>query len=196
MAFFLVEELDSNAQERERSAEARRAAQEIGLWASREFTRIVYARLVSSSLLHAALDRNAPRDEIVQKKRELDAAFSEWNVRLPAILLGMRRISRDVRFSEFRSLLDTQLTRPFTLVSNCLADAYDARLGIKPKKDLECDLQELLVVARTCSDALTEGLPSEPASSSARAGWPAEVKSRCDVSKLRVAKGLAPVHIG
>lgn len=162
-----------------------RAAREIAMKARDEFVRLVYARLTASAVLNSAIERKAPRDELVQKKRDHDLAFAQWNIGMPALLLGLRRTASAPDYARFEGLVESQLRRPFYLVTSCLTDAYDASIGVQPKRGLECDIEGLLQVARECSDAMTASLPGEAEVRGQEAV--VDVPRRCDVSKLRVA---------
>lgn len=190
----LLHRYDQGAAQRERRTVEQQQRDALAFRTMETFSEIVFARLTSAAMLQSALQRNADKDELVQHRRAHDAAFADSNKRLPHVLLSTQRLLPPDAHLEFDSLVKTQLRRPLQLLSYCIIDGYDARVGIKPKKHLDCDIDTLLTVSRDCSESMTAalvnefalGLPATPNQPAQIALAAAEVRKRCDVSTTRV----------
>ena len=130
---YLNNRYQEDAKEREQLAQERKQKYDLSLKSIEDFTNLVYARRTKAAMLQSSLKRMAPKDELIQRKRDYDLAYSEWNTKLQTTLFGIRRLSGSATYSHFENLVETQLRRPFSLLDSCLTDAYDTRAGIRSK---------------------------------------------------------------
>ncbi len=155
---YLNNRYQEDAKEREQLAQERKQKYDLSLKSIEDFTNLVYARRTKAAMLQSSLKRMAPKDELIQRKRDYDLAYSEWNTKLQTTLFGIRRLSGSATYSHFENLVETQLRRPFSLLDSCLTDAYDTRAGIRSKNQFKCDTDALLQVTLDCSYAISDEL--------------------------------------
>jgi hypothetical protein len=182
------------AQERERLAQERQLKNELTVRTLETFSDLVFARLTTTTMLQAALQRKAPAEELAQLKRAHDAAYADAGTRMPRVLVGAQRLLDPESHAELEGLVQVH-RRPLELLSRCVTDAYDAQAGVKPARQFDCDVETLLNVSRDCSEALASalgkefalGLPLAPNQAARVAVAAAEVRRRCDVAATGVA---------
>jgi len=117
-------------------------------------------RRTRADLLASALRRDAPIDEVVERKRLYDEAYVQWGATQQASLL-LRRLQMELKAPRWFGLLDSTLNggilRP---LDNCLTRAYDERRrgrAAGPVLD-RCAATTLLRRAHFCSEALVDEL--------------------------------------
>lgn len=183
-----------HVQERERVAQARQLKNELTVRTLETFSDLVFARLTTASMLQAALQRKAAAEELAQLKRAHDAAYADAATRMPRVLVGAQRLLDPDSHAELEGLVQAH-RRPLELLSRCVTDAYDARVGGERAPQMNCDVQTLLNVSRDCSEALTSalgkefalGLPLAPNQAARVSVAATEVRRRCDIAATGVA---------
>ena len=90
---YLNNRYQEDAKEREQLAQERKQKYDLSLKSIEDFTNLVYARRTKAAMLQSSLKRMAPKDELIQRKRDYDLAYSEWNTKLQTTLFGIRRLS-------------------------------------------------------------------------------------------------------
>jgi hypothetical protein len=184
------------APERERIAQERKQNYELSLKFIEDFTNLIYARRTKAAMLQSSLKRKETKEQLIKRKQDYDAAFSEWNSKLQTTLFGIRRITESSTYSYFESLVETELRRPFALLDTCLTDIYDFSIKIKAKRQYrKCDIDSLLKVALDCSYAMSDELykfviidrqkPTSDRQGRIRTAS-LEISRRCDVSNIVV----------
>jgi hypothetical protein len=198
---YLNNRYQEDEKEREQFAQERKQHYELSLKSVEDFTNLVYARRTKAAMLQSSLKRIAPKDELMQRKRDYDIAYSEWNAKLQTTLFGIRRLSGSATYSNFENLVETQLRRPFSLLDACLTDAYDTRAGMRIKNQFKCDTDTLLQIALDCSYAVSDELykfvavdhqmPNVNKKDRIQVAS-TEIGRRCDLSNISVERDASP----
>jgi hypothetical protein len=124
--------------QRQADAAARNARYEANYKAIQDISHLIYYRYARAEMLKSSIVRQAPNDELRQRKRDYDEALVEWITNLDSTLLLMRRVSGDQRYGALQTLVADELTERLDRIDQCLTDAYDARIAgdITPTPDL------------------------------------------------------------
>src|SRR5262245_30140628 len=146
------------SRERDRTLAEDRAQFDLSLKSIDDFTTLLYARRTRAAMLYSSFVRDAPPDEIKQRKHDYDEAFAAWNSRLQATLFTIRRAVKAAEYSYFENLVETRLVPPFRALDSCLTRMYDERIAARKAPPDSCDPPKLLQVTLDCSYAVSDEL--------------------------------------
>lgn len=170
--------LSKQAKEAERiriEMEARRTAVQ-------SFSRYVYERRARAEMLASSFRRQAPLDEVEERKRLYDDVYVRWNSNHQANLFLIRDVLQSEQYSLLESAVEFVLVgKIFRPLDTCLTKAYDARLNDEDPKAIldECQARRLLQEALDCGYAITDELYKLSGGGTVQSQAAAEISSRC-----------------
>jgi hypothetical protein len=157
-----------------RTADDRRAReqQEAQLTVTRQsavfgLSRFIYERRVRSELLNSALLRHglSPTDdskkEVIERKRDYDNAYVNWNINNQANLLLIRQILAAKSYSDFENVVESRLVgQTLAPLDACLTRAYDLAIRQNDPRPVLVGCQSKILIQRVldCGYAITDEL--------------------------------------
>lgn len=154
----------------ERALADHKAHYDMSTRAVQEFARTAYDRYTRAEMLQSSLLRQAPLDEVRQRKSAYDAAFAEWGASHQANLLAIRKITRSASYTSLEHAVDMKLVPILRGVDACLTAAYHQRLAgqqnVRPTLQ-RCGSVSKLQRSLDCSHAVTGALFEVAATSAA-----------------------------
>ena len=150
-----------------RETESDRIRSEYRQAAVQELSTFIYERRSRSALLLSALRRHSQdpvpesMQEVIERKRQYDEAYFNWNGHHQANLLLVRQILNSTEYSKFEAFVELRLVREaFTPIDQCLTQAYDITIrGRDPNSVLaECNVSQLMQLSLDCGFAITDAL--------------------------------------
>jgi hypothetical protein len=183
---WFTKSLNERQQERDRFLQITAARQV----AVQEFARTAYDRWTRANMLQSSLLRNAPLDELRNRKTAYDEAYAHWNRDLQANLFMIRTATESQEYTNFEGDVEFRLTPIFRDIDGCLTRAYDLRIKGSNAGDAlqRCAIDAKFTRALNCVYAVTDQLfrvavPQAPRMSSqtvdARDTANAEIESKC-----------------
>lgn len=156
--------LDFSRDVRQRNFERERAQQQANYAAStkaiQDFSKLMYERQTRSMLLYSSFNRNAPIEEVRERKKEYDRTFVDWGAQHQANLLMIRNAVKAKTYSDFEGVIEFGLVPIFRRIDACLTESYDARIrdeSVAPILE-RCQVSEELRLSIDCSYAITDEL--------------------------------------
>lgn len=150
--------------------------------AVQKFSRYVYERRARAEMLTSSFRRNAPLDEIRERKKFYDDVYVDWNSNHQANLFLIRDVLQADQYSLFENVVEFVLVgKIFAPLDACLTEAYDTRLkdGDAIKILDQCQARGLLRQALDCGYAITDELYKLSAGATDQTRAANEIYSRC-----------------
>lgn len=194
---YLSTQFQYDMQKRQRALQQQQQDYDLALRSIESFTNLIYSRRTYAVMLQSALLRNASLLEVTQRKRDYDISYIQYNSKLQTALFGIRRATGAMSYSPFEKVCETDLRRPFSLLDECLTEAYDVRTGVKASSSLTCDIDNLLRIALNCSYAVSNELYEYAMqnredlaqnSDEALVAAQKEISRQCDTSSISVVR--------
>jgi hypothetical protein len=128
--------------------------------AVQDFSKVVYDRHTRAMMLYSALARRTSATELEHRKEQYDRAFVDWSSSHQANLLMIRKVLREISYSDFEDAVEFQLVPIFRQIDQCLTRAYDTHRTGGNGADVVrgCSMRDQLQNALDCSYAITNGL--------------------------------------
>ncbi|AMM52432.1 hypothetical protein TH61_16270 [Rufibacter sp. DG15C] len=114
--------------ENQKKIEQVKVKREEGLKAIKEITELMYTRYTVSVLLASSLKRNAPLEELKERKNRYDDIYLKWNSSIQNTQFTIRGLMDDSAYSELESVLEFGLVAHFNNVDKVITNGYDMRL--------------------------------------------------------------------
>lgn len=114
--------------EQQKGIEQIKAKQEAGLAAISRISELMYERYTTAMFLASALKRDAPLEEIKERKKLYDDASLKWNTQIQNTQLIVRSITSDSAYSKTESFIQYGLTPHYSMIDRHLTAGYDAAL--------------------------------------------------------------------
>ena len=160
--------------------------------AIQDFARLLYERRTRAEMLHSSMKRQAPIEEINERKRLYDEAYVAWGSNLQANLFMIRSVLEADTYSDFEGHVEFRLVPILRNIDSCLTKAYDENLRERdPLRIVDgCGINKELQLALDCGYAITDELfrvaaPISPLNSDQerllRSKANAEIARRCKV---------------
>jgi hypothetical protein len=130
-------------------------------------SRYIYERRVRSEMLLSGLKRHASspseesKKEVIDRKRQYDDAYVNWNTNHQSNLLMVRQILGASTYSDFEGLLEFRLVaQVFAPLDRCLTEAFDETMRNRdPRPKLSaCGATDLVQKSLDCGYAITDEL--------------------------------------
>jgi hypothetical protein len=156
-------ELDERRAQQIRDAETIRVRQSAVI----ELSRFIYNRRARAELLASGLRRHVsePSDEskkeIIERKRDYDIVYADWNTNSQAILLRVRATLSSPSYSFLEHVIERRLIgQAFAPLDGCLTRAYDLTVrGGDPRSGMqECKANDLIQRILDCGYTITNSL--------------------------------------
>lgn len=114
--------------DQQKNIEQIKAKQEAGLSAISKISELMYERYTTAMFLASALKRDAPLEEIKDRKKLYDDASLKWNTQIQNTQLIVRSITSDSAYSKTESFIQYGLTPHYSMIDRHLTAGYDAAL--------------------------------------------------------------------
>lgn len=153
---FLSRYLNQKQQERDHFLQVTAARQV----AVQEFAKTVYGRWVRANMLLSALRRDAPLDEVRDRKSAYDEAYAQWGRDLQANLFMIRTAMQSEEYTAFEGDVEFRLTPILRNIDACLTTAYDLRLQHAEVATVlhNCKIDSAFSTSLNCAYAVTDQL--------------------------------------
>ena len=173
---------------RDKTAEAERVAFENRKTAVQNLSRFIYERRSRAEMLASSIRRDAPLEEIKDRKRLYDEAYVRWNSNSQANLFLIRDVLQEDEYSFFEYIVESVLTvKILKPLDACLTSAYDHQIAGEDGVAVldRCNSGMLLTRVMDCGYAITDELYRLSDISGARTKEEAmdEISRRCPTDR-------------
>lgn len=126
-----------------------------------EMSRLLSERLLRVEMLVHSIQRHAPRDVILEHKKNLDETEARWFTKRPEVLLLSREVLGEADYETLRSDIETRMSRKRILpmrdtLERACAEIAEGRDGAESLKEMK--IGQTLTELRNGIEALTDGL--------------------------------------
>jgi hypothetical protein len=123
-------------------------------------SKLFYGRRTRGGMVVSSLRRNAPLDELRERKRAYDEIYVEWNTSIRKNLFVIREVMGRREFAKLEQRFEDDIVAPLSHIDACLTKAYDVRLaGGEPMPVLsDCRMNEYYQFVLDCGATYTNEL--------------------------------------
>jgi hypothetical protein len=134
---FLTSYFEETAKEREIEVARANTERDARFSTVQQLTELVYGRRAAADLVISAINRDAPMEEVQNRKRAYDQAYVAWNTQLQSALFRIRRATNEAAESKFEIWFNRDLGDLLRIQDDCVTQAFDVRQ--KRRRAIDCN---------------------------------------------------------